>query len=112
MDLALESPTIDSSFLTKFWKICTTEDILEEMLKETVQQALDKRLVKSGMILRKTFCGRKFVAYSSFIAPDTGELFVAKPDWCNYETTIESIREFIASFCLEMDKRIYLLKKI
>lgn len=67
LDLALESPTIDSSLLTKFWKICTTEDILEEMLKKTVQQALDKRLVKSGLILRKTFCGRKSVAYSGFL---------------------------------------------
>lgn len=34
---------------------------------------------------------------------------MTKPDWFNYETTIESIREFIASFCQETDKQVYLV---
>ena len=34
---------------------------------------------------------------------------MTKPEWFNYETTIKSIREFIASFCLETDKRVYLV---
>lgn len=42
---------IDPSLLTKFRKIRITEDILEEMLKETIQQALDKNLIKSGTII-------------------------------------------------------------
>ena len=42
---------IDPSLLTKFRKTRITEDILEEMLKETIQQALDKNLIKSGTII-------------------------------------------------------------
>ena len=42
---------IDPSLLTKFRKTRITEDILEEMLKETIQQALDKGLIKSGTII-------------------------------------------------------------
>lgn len=45
----------------------------------------------------KSYPGRKSVAYSGFVLPKTGELFVAKPSWFNYETTISCIREFIGS---------------
>ncbi len=51
LDLEPEAPMIDPSLLTKFRKTRITEDILEEMLKETIQQALDKGLIKSGTIL-------------------------------------------------------------
>lgn len=51
LDLDPESPVIDPSLLTKFRKTRITEDILEEMLKETIQQALDKGLIKSGAII-------------------------------------------------------------
>ncbi len=51
LDLEPEAPMIDPSLLTKFRKTRITEDILEEMLKETMQQALDKGLIKSGTIL-------------------------------------------------------------
>ena len=34
---------------------------------------------------------------------------MTKPAWFNYETTIESIREFIDSFCQETNKRVYLI---
>ena len=51
LDLDPESPMIDPSLLTKFRKTRITEDILEEMLKETIQQALDKGLIKSGTII-------------------------------------------------------------
>lgn len=43
----------------------------------------------------KSFPGRFKVSYSGFVIPETGELFVAKPEKFNYETTIESIREFL-----------------
>ena len=46
-----EAKMIDPSLLTKFRKTRITEDILEEMLKETIQQALDKGLIKSGTII-------------------------------------------------------------
>ncbi len=45
----------------------------------------------------KSYPGRKSVAYSGFVLPKTGELFVTKPSWFNYETTISCIREFIAN---------------
>lgn len=51
LDLEPEAKMIDSSLLTKFRKTRITEDILEEMLKETIQQALDKGLIKSGTII-------------------------------------------------------------
>ena len=51
LDLDPESPIVDPSLLTKFRKTRITEDILEEMLKETIQQALDKGLIKSGTII-------------------------------------------------------------
>ena len=46
LDLEPEAKMIDPSLLTKFRKTRITEDILEEMLKETIQQALDKNLIK------------------------------------------------------------------
>ena len=57
LDLEPEAKMIDSSLLTKFRKTRITEDILEEMLKETIQQALDKNLIKSGTtIVDSTNC--------------------------------------------------------
>jgi transposase len=46
-----ESGLIDSSLMTKFRKTRITEDILDEMLGETVQQAIAKGLIKSHMII-------------------------------------------------------------
>lgn len=51
LDMEPEARMIDPSLLTKFRKTRITEDILEEMLKETIQQALDKGLIKSGTII-------------------------------------------------------------
>lgn len=39
--------------------------------------------------------GRKKVSYSGFVIPETGELVVTKPSWFNYETVIQSMRDFI-----------------
>jgi IS5 family transposase len=46
-----EDKTIDSSLLTKFRKTRITEDILEEMITETMRQAIAKGLVKSRAII-------------------------------------------------------------
>ena len=51
LDLEPEAKMIDPSLLTKFRKTRITEDILEELLKETIRQALDKGLIKSGTII-------------------------------------------------------------
>jgi transposase len=51
LDLCPEDTVADSSLLTKFRKTRITEDILEEMLRETVCQAIEKGLIKSRMII-------------------------------------------------------------
>ena len=51
LDLDPEDDMIDSSLLTKFRKTRITEDILEEMLKETITQAIQKGLIKSTAII-------------------------------------------------------------
>ena len=45
----------------------------------------------------KSFPGRFKASYSGFVIPETGELFVARPEKFNYETTISSIRGFSES---------------
>ncbi len=57
----------------------------------------------------KSYPGRKSVAYSGFVVPETGELYVAKPDWFNYETTIDCIRQFISSYKIPAGKRLYII---
>lgn len=51
LNLEPEAPMIDPSLMTKFRKIRITEDILEEMLKEIMRQAIEKGIVKSGTII-------------------------------------------------------------
>jgi transposase len=51
LDLDPEDEMINSSLLTKFRKLRITEDILEEMLFETVKQAIEKGLIKSRAII-------------------------------------------------------------
>lgn len=57
----------------------------------------------------RSYPGRKSVAYSGFIIPESGQLFTVKPDWFNYETTIDSIRRFISSLTVEAGKKIHLI---
>ena len=51
LGLSPEDKMIDASLLTKFRKTRITEDILEDMLKETIQQAISKGLVRTGIII-------------------------------------------------------------
>ena len=51
LNLNPEDDLVDSSLLTKFRKTRITEDILEEMLKETIGQAIKKGLIKSTAII-------------------------------------------------------------
>ena len=57
----------------------------------------------------RSYPGRKSVAYSGFVVPETGRLFTVKPNWFNFETTIDSIRQFIQSFPTEEGKRLHLI---
>lgn len=84
--------------------------VFQDEVHFTIETTITRQWFPKGSCPKvRSYPGRKSVAYSGFIAPDTGELFMTKPDWFNYETTIKSIREFIASFCLETDKRVYLV---
>jgi len=51
LEMNPEESLPDASLLTKFRKTRITEDILEEMLRETVQQAIDKGLINARMII-------------------------------------------------------------
>lgn len=53
--------------------------------------------------------GHKSVPYSGYIIPDTGELIVTKPSWFNYETVIQSYREFINIYPVEEGKKICMI---
>jgi len=39
--------------------------------------------------------GKNNMASSGFVIPETGELTITKPGWFNYESVIQSFREFI-----------------
>ena len=51
LDLDPEDEMIAPSLMTKFRKTRISEDILEEMLKETIRQACDKGIIKSNTII-------------------------------------------------------------
>jgi IS5 family transposase len=51
LDLDPEDEVIHSSLLTKFRKLHITVDVLEEMLAETVRQAIKKGIIKSRAII-------------------------------------------------------------
>lgn len=57
----------------------------------------------------KSYPGRKSVAYSGFVTPSDGKLYVSKLTWFNYETTIESIRAFLRDYAVPDGKRLYLI---
>jgi len=39
--------------------------------------------------------GKNNAAYIGFVIPETGELVVTKPEWFNFETVIQSLRDFL-----------------
>ena len=84
--------------------------VFQDEVHFTIEATITRQWFPKGSCPKvRSYPGRKSVSYSGFIVPDTGELFVTKPNWFNYETTIGSIREFIASFCHGIDKRVYLV---
>ena len=45
------------------------------------------------------------ISYSGFVIPESGELFVAKPEKFNYSTTIEVIRDFLSAHPVPKGKK-------
>ena len=70
------------------------QDEVHFQIQTTVTSAWYK---KGSAPTVKSFPGRFKASYSGFVIPETGELFVARPEKFNYTTTIESIREFLAA---------------
>ena len=57
----------------------------------------------------KSAPGRKSASYSGYVLPATGELIVTKPNWFNFETVIESYREFLAKTCIADGRKILMV---
>ena len=57
----------------------------------------------------KSAPGRKSIAYSGFVIPSTGVLWVNKPGWFTYETVIESIRGFLKANPIDGDRKYYMV---
>ena len=57
----------------------------------------------------KSAPGRKSIAYSGFVIPSTGTLWVNTPGWFTYKTVIESIRGFLKNNPLEDGKKYYIV---
>ena len=47
--------------------------------------------------------------YSGYVIPETGEFFVTKPSWFNYETVIDSFRQLLKTYPVADGKRLYLI---
>lgn len=56
----------------------------------------------------KTPAGKANVAYSGFMRPDTGELFVDQTDWFTYESFLESVRNFLKVCSIGDRQKVYL----
>lgn len=75
-----------------------------------IQATVTRGWFKKGSAPKvKSYPARYKSSYSGFIIPQTGELFVAKPDIFNFETTIASIRAFLAAKPLETGKHYVLV---
>ena len=49
--------------------------------------------------------GKTNVSYSGYVIPETGELVMTEPNWFNYETVIQSLRDFINARPLDNGKK-------
>ena len=45
------------------------------------------------------------MSYSGYVIPETGELVMTEPNWFNYETVIQSLRDFINARPLDNGKK-------
>jgi len=57
----------------------------------------------------KSAPGRKSIAYSGFVIPSTGAIWVNKPGWFTYESVIESIRDFLKNNPLAEGMKYYMV---
>lgn len=80
--------------------------IFQDEVHFNIQTTVTRRWAITGSEPKVgSYPGRQSVAYSGFVSPETGRLWVEKPEWFNYETTIASIRGFLESNPLPEGKR-------
>ena len=53
----------------------------------------------------KSYHGRRNASYSGFVVPETGQLWVDKPGWFNFEITVASLKGFVTECPLEEGRR-------
>ena len=86
--------------------------VFQDEVHFRLQTSITRTWVKKGSepkVMSKP--GKNSVSYSGFVIPETGELYVDKPSWFNFETVIESIRRFLSAkpcpegkkYCLILD---------
>lgn len=76
----------------------------------SVEATITRKWCKKGSQPKvRSYPGRKSVAYSGFVVSNDGTLFVSKPDWFNYETTIASVRDFISNYKLKEGQKLYII---
>ena len=84
--------------------------VFQDEVHFTVESTITRQWFPKGSCPKvRSYPGRKSVAYSGFVIPETGQLFTVKPTWFNFATTIESIRQFINSLNLDTGKRVHLI---
>ena len=84
--------------------------VFQDEVHFTVESTITRQWYPKGSCPKvRSYPGRKAIAYSGFIVPETGQLFTVKPGWFNYETTIDSIRQFISTLKPASDKNVHLI---
>jgi hypothetical protein len=84
--------------------------VFQDEVHFSIQSTIARTWAAKGSKPRvKSYAGKKNASYSGFVTPSDGRLFVAKPLWFNWETTIESFRQFISQCDPGEGKRIVLI---
>ena len=86
--------------------ISVYQDEVHFQIQTTITSGWYKRGSKPRI---KSFPGRTKISYSGFVIPETGQLFIVKPEKFNYSTTIDSIRSFLAAHPVPHGKKYALI---
>lgn len=65
--------------------------------------------VKGSKPKVKSYPRKDKISYSGFVIPSSGQLFTCKPEWFNFESTIDSIRDFLESCPLPENCKYYMV---
>ena len=72
--------------------------VFQDEVHFTIQTTITRKWALKGSEPKvKSYPGRKNVSYSGFIINETGQLWVDKPEWFNFETVIASLRKFLSA---------------